>query len=178
MKIKETKKNGITRIHFDPYKDERGYLKKIYRRQIYDNILPNIDEIYISKSNKGVVRGLHFQSGATGQEKLIYCISGSIIDIAVNISKNNVANGINVETLRGGGDIALLIPRNFAHGIIALEDNTIFMNISPQSYQPGNECGIRWDSLGIDFGIENPIVSKKDQEWPTLEEYIQRLKKK
>lgn len=154
----------------------RGELLKLYRRDIFENLVPNIEEIYITTSAKGVVRGMHYQLGKKAQDKFVYCVTGRMLDISIDLRPGGNFGKVNVEELVGGCNTALVIPGNFAHGVIILEDNTSFMSISPQPYSPGDERGVRWDTLGIDFGISEFIVSEKDKSWPSLANVIKNFK--
>ncbi len=175
MKSSVTDLGGIKRIGFTPFVDFRGDLLKIYRRQIFQDLLPDIEEIYISRSDKGVIRGMHYQLGIKAQDKLIYCISGRMLDVSIDLRLDGNLGRVHVEEMVGGGKSALMIPGAFAHGVIVLDNNTTFLSITPQAYLPGEERGIRWDTLGVDFGLQRPIVTEKDQSWPSLQEIIQQL---
>ncbi|MCK7499244.1 MAG: dTDP-4-dehydrorhamnose 3,5-epimerase family protein [Comamonadaceae bacterium] len=167
---------GIKRIGFTPFVDFRGDLLKLYRREIFQELLPKVEEIYLSRSDKNVIRGMHYQLGGKAQDKLVYCISDRMLDISIDLRPDGDLGHVHVEELVGGGSSALLIPGSFAHGVIVLEDHTTFISMSPQPYSPGDERGVRWDTLGVDFGISHPVVTEKDQAWPTLEEVTQQLR--
>lgn len=168
--------DGIKRINFTPFVDFRGELLKIYRREIFQDLIPNVEEIYLSCSDKGVIRGMHYQLGSKAQEKFVYCITGRMLDVSIDLRPSGNLGHVHVEELAGGGKTALMIPGTFAHGVIALEDHTTFLNMSPQPYSPGDERGVRWDSLGVDFGLSHPIVTEKDQSWPSLRDVIQQIR--
>jgi len=174
LKSSVTDLGGIRRIGFTPFVDFRGDLLKIYRRQIFQDLLPNIEEMYLSRSDKGVIRGMHYQLGVKAQDKLVYCITGRMLDVSIDLRPDGNLGRVHVEEMVGGGKSALMIPGAFAHGVIVLEDNTTFLSMTPQPYSPGDERGIRWDTLGVDFGLERPIVTEKDQSWPSLQEIIQQ----
>lgn len=174
MRSSVTDLGGIKRIDFTPFVDFRGDLLKIYRRQIFQDILPNIEEIYLSQSDKGVIRGMHYQLGGKAQDKLVYCITGRMLDVSIDLRPDGSLGSVHVEEMVGGGKSALMIPGAFAHGVIVLEDNTNFLSMTPQPYSPGDERGVRWDTLGVDFGLDRPIVTEKDQSWPSLHVVIQQ----
>ena len=165
---------GVKRINFTPFVDFRGDLLKIYRRQIFQDLLPNIEEMYLSRSDKGVIRGMHYQLGNKAQDKLVYCITGRMLDVCIDLRPDGNLGRVHVEEMVGNGKSALMIPGAFAHGVIVLDDNTTFLSMTPQAYSPGDERGIRWNTLGVDFGLERPIVTEKDQSWPSLQEIIQQ----
>ena len=175
MKSSVTDLGGIKRIGFTPFVDFRGDLLKIYRRQIFQDFFPNIEEMYLSRSDKDVIRGMHYQLGDKAQDKMVYCITGRMLDISIDLRPDGNLGNVHVEEMVGGGTSALMIPGAFAHGVIILENNTTFLSMTPQPYSPGDERGIRWDTLGVDFGLEHPIVTEKDKSWPSLQEIIQQV---
>jgi len=168
MKTSVVDYSGVRKIEFTPFDDLRGNLLKLYRREIFFDLMPNIEEIYLSQSKKSVVRGLHYQLGEKAQDKFVYCITGRMLDISVDLRPGKDFGKIHVEEMVGGNDCAIFIPGAFAHGVVILEDQTNFISISPQPYSPGDERGIRWDTLGIDFGISEPNITAKDLAWPSL----------
>lgn len=167
---------GIKKISFTPYVDFRGDLLKLYRREVWQDLMPNIEEIYLSRSDRGVVRGMHYQLGGKAQDKLVYCISGRMLDISIDLRPDGQPGHVHVEELCGQDNTAVLIPGAFAHGVIVLDDHTTFMSISPKPYSPGDERGVRWDTLGVDFRISNPVVTEKDKSWPSLSDVINQMK--
>jgi dTDP-4-dehydrorhamnose 3,5-epimerase len=177
VKSSVTDLGGPKRIGFTPFVDFRGDLLKIYRREIFQDLLPDVEEIYLSRSDKGVVRGMHYQLGGKAQDKLVYCITGRMLDVSIDLRPDGKLGHVHVEEMVGGGKSALLIPGAFAHGVIVLEDHTSFISMSPQPYSPGDERGVRWDTLGVDFAIAHPVVTEKDQSWPSLQDVINQIGK-
>lgn len=175
MKTSMIDLGGLKKIGFTPFADFRGDLLKLYRREIFQDILPNIEEMYLSRSEKGAVRGMHYQLGGKAQDKVVYCISGHILDVSIDLRPHGNLGYVHVEEMVGGGKSALMIPGGFAHGVIALEDDTTFLSMTPQPYSPGDERGIRWDSLGVNFGIASAKVTAKDLAWPSLSEVIEQM---
>jgi dTDP-4-dehydrorhamnose 3,5-epimerase len=120
-----------------------------------------------SCSHKGVLRGLHFQNPPHAQGKLVRVVKGRVLDVAVDIRKNSSTYGqyISVE-LSALNHEMLWIPEGFAHGFLSLDDDTIFQYKCTNNYNKESEGGLLWDdeSLNINWGIENPIVSEKDME--------------
>jgi dTDP-4-dehydrorhamnose 3,5-epimerase len=127
-----------------------------------------------SFSKKGVVRGLHFQTGRHAQGKLVRVISGKVMDIAVDIRPESPTFGkYELFDLDAESGKMVYIPEGFAHGFVALEDS-IFHYKCTGNYYKEAEAGIRWSDpfLNIPWGVDNPIVSTKDQVLPTFQEYI------
>ena len=124
-------------------------------------------------SVKGTIRGLHFQKGEHCQAKLVRCSKGAVIDVAVDIRKGSptykkwVAVELSAENKK-----QLLIPRGFAHGFLTLTDEVEFMYKADNLYNVESEGSIRWNdpTINVDWGIENPIVSDKDEVAPLFDD--------
>ncbi len=166
---------GLRRIVYEPFRDFRGEILKLYRGAIMEGVLPHIEEIYLSSSRKNVVRGLHFQRGAKGQDKFVYCVAGRMLDLSVDLRLDGDFGRVHVQELVGGGDSALFVPASFAHGVVIIDEGTSFLNMSPQRYVPSEERGVRWDSLGLDLPPIAPIITEKDKAWPTLAEVLAEM---
>lgn len=173
MEIVNTPFSGLVEIRARKFTDERGWFREFFKVQPGSGIiLPDFIQDNLSFSKKGVVRGLHFQLAPHAQTKLVSVISGKVLDVVVDIRANSSTFGkAYTLVLSGEEQNALLIPEGFAHGFAALEDSYFFYKVS-SLYEPKSEGGIRWNDadLSIDWQIDNPIVSKKDQELPSLSE--------
>ena len=129
-----------------------------------------------SSSKKGVLRGLHFQRPPHAQAKLVRVGQGHALDVAVDLRKDSPTYGQHqlVELSAGRGNL-LYIPAGFAHGFMALEDNTTFLYKCSDYYAPATEGGLRWDDadLNINWGTEvQPLVSGKDEELPAFKDFV------
>lgn len=150
------------------FKDERGCFLEGFSKEKYENILGvSFLQDNISLSKKYVLRGLHFQSPPMDQAKLVSVLSGSVLDVAVDIRSGSTTYGkyIMVE-LDSKHFHQFFIPSGFAHGFIALEEDTIFSYKCSQYYSKSNEGTLRWDDsdLAIDWPKNIPfILSPKDQ---------------
>lgn len=124
-----------------------------------------------SCSDLGVVRGLHFQKPPFAQSKLVRVAAGRALDVVVDIRRNSSSYGrhllLELDSERFN---MLYVPAGFAHGFTALEDNTLFLYKCTNYYAPESEGGLLWNdpALGIDWGVQNPTISAKDQVLPTL----------
>ena len=122
-----------------------------------------------SKSGKGVLRGLHFQHPPYAQGKLVRVVKGSVLDVAVDIRKKSPTYG-KWESVKITEENKLMVwvPEGFAHGFLVLEDDTIFQYKCTGYYNAGSEDSILWndDQLGIDWGIQEPALSEKDEQAP------------
>ncbi len=124
-------------------------------------------------ATKGTLRGLHFQKGDAAQAKLVRCAKGAVLDVAVDMREGSptykkwVAVELSAENHR-----QLLIPRGFLHGFVTLTDDVEFLYKADNLYSAENDRNILWNDpeIGVEWGIENPIVSDKDAKAPTLAE--------
>jgi len=119
-----------------------------------------------SKSNKGVLRGLHFQRPPFAQGKLVRVVKGSVMDVAVDIRKDSPTYGKwESRILSEDNKEMFWIPEGFAHGFVTLEDNTVFTYKCTNVYNKESEGSIRWNDPDIDinWNIDNPTLSEKDR---------------
>lgn len=175
MQITKTKIPGLLIIKPDLYIDKRGYFFESYNKQkfIENGIEVNYVQDNESRSQKGVLRGLHFQNPPFSQGKLVRVIKGSVLDVAVDIRKGSPTYGqwdsvILTETNK----LMYWLPEGMAHGFLTLEDDTIFFYKCTNPYHKESEASIRWNDpeLNIDWGIKNPILSEKDKITPFLKD--------
>ena len=152
------------------HKDNRGIFIETYKKSIFEKngILGEYNQENYSKSKKGVLRGLHFQKYPFEQAKIIRCISGKILDVAVDIRKNSKTFGkyIKVE-LSAKNKKMLYIPKGFAHGFVVLSKTAEVVYKTQGEYNPNSESGIIWNDndIGINWGINfEPILSEKDKQ--------------
>ena len=176
MTILETPIKDLIILEPRVFADSRGYFFESFRQSVFQDL--GIDIQFIqdneSKSDKGVVRGLHLQAPPHGQAKLLRVVKGAIYDVAVDVRKNSPTYGqhfgieLNEENKR-----YLFIPEGFAHGFSCLEDNTIVQYKCSNYYHKNSEMGIQWNdpALKINWGVDSPIISAKDLEHPTLAEF-------
>ena len=169
MEIEEKEIKGLIEIFPKVFGDQRGFFLETFNASRYNDILRNIQFVQdnFSSSNKGVLRGLHFQNPPYSQGKLVQVIAGSALDVAVDLRRNSETYGQHVKVLLSSEKRnQFWIPEGFAHGFIALEDNTIFSYKCTNYYNPQSEVTILWNdrNLKIDWQIDNPIISPKDKE--------------
>ena len=151
------------------YLDRRGYFIELFNNlRFNDNFLDNIsfEQDNFSCSNKNVLRGLHFQSPPYSQGKLIQVLQGRILDVIVDIRKASKTYGEHIKfELSAENHKQLWIPPGFAHGFLTLEDKTLFSYKCTNYYSKEHEMDLLWNDVDLDihWGIENPIISEKDQ---------------
>jgi len=177
MELIPTSIPDVKIIKPDVFGDDRGYffesfhVDKFAAFGITDPFLQDNE----SRSQKNVLRGLHFQLPPFAQGKLIRVIRGAVLDIAVDIRRNSPTFGkwVSME-LTGENKWICWIPAGFAHGFVTLEDDTIFTYKCSAMYNKASEGSIRWNDpdLNIDWGITNPLLSEKDKVAPLLRDAI------
>ena len=154
--------------------DERGYFKETFRRHLFDEqgIYEDFVQDNCSMSKKGAVRGLHYQIERP-QAKIVMVAKGRVLDVAVDIRKSSPTFGQYVSMeLSDSNHNMLYVPTGFAHGFAVLSDEAVFLYKTSDYYHPEGERGIKWNDtdIGIDWKFEDPIISEKDQNWPSLDE--------
>lgn len=173
-KIIKTKVDGCIELIASVFEDVRGETTKTYHSEEFNrlDIQDVFNEDLMVTSKKGVLRGLHFQCNPFSQAKLIYCVRGSILDVAVDIRKNSSTYGQYVEFLIDSKKHNLAyIPVGFAHGYQVLEEDTTVIYKMSSIYSPEHEGGISWDSIGINWPLEKPIISDKDKLLPKFKDF-------
>ncbi len=176
MNFTKTNIDGCFIITVDSFVDSRGFFTVQYNKDIFNkNLGYDIDFIQdnISYSHKGTIRGLHFQKGEYAQSKLVTCIKGHVLDVAVDIRKDSPTYGNVVEVdLMFGLNKHLFVPKGCAHGFSVLSDDAIFQYKVDNLYNKDSESGIIYNdpTLNINWGVEtiDLMISSKDLELPTF----------
>ena len=177
FKIEKTDFEGVYIIEPTVHSDKKGYFVKTYDDEEFK--AKGLDLTFVqddqSCSAKGVLRGLHFQKEHP-QGKLVRVVRGKVFDVGVDLRKNSKTYGkwIGI-VLSDENKKQLFLPKGFAHGLLALEDNSIFVYKVDELYYPGDEGGLRFDDA--DIGIEWPmdeideiIMTDKDKSWKSFKE--------
>lgn len=176
----ETEIAGLMIIEPHVYPDERGIYQKNFEKTVFaqHGITCEFTESSDIYSKKGALRGLHYQT-IESQAKLIHVIHGALFDVALDLRIDSSSFGkFRTEILDEKSKKVMFIPEGFAHGFMALTDDTIFSYQCSGRYIPEACGGIRWNDpfLAIpwpqkEYGIENVIATEKDMNWPTFEQY-------
>jgi dTDP-4-dehydrorhamnose 3,5-epimerase len=176
MEIIKTPLEGLLIIKPDVFEDERGYFFESFNYGKFHDL--GLDLRFLqdneSKSKKGVLRGLHFQSPPYAQGKLVRVMRGSVLDVAVDIRRNSPTYGKwESITLSGLNKWMYWIPEGFAHGFVTLEDDTIFFYKCTNVYNKAAEGSILWNDpdLKINWDINNPVISDKDRLSPVFRNF-------
>ncbi len=178
MEFQKTTLKDAYLIKTKVFQDERGFFLESYSKKEFENagIMANfVQDNHSMSVSKGVLRGLHFQLPPHTQAKFVRVVKGSVYDVIVDLRKDSPTfgkwEGFN---LSAENFLMLYVPRGFAHAFCTLKDNTEFLYKTDNFYAPQSDSGIIWNdpSLKIDWPIENPILSEKDQKLQTFEELI------
>jgi dTDP-4-dehydrorhamnose 3,5-epimerase len=167
MEVIESKLKGVMVIKPRVFEDARGYFFESYNRRLFEQAGMKLDFVQDNQSlsQKGVLRGLHFQNPPFAQGKLVRVITGAVFDVAVDIRKDSPTYGqwFGME-LNEQNKWMMYIPEGFAHGFATLEDNTVFSYKCTNFYDKASEDCILWNDheLGIDWRIGEPMLSEKD----------------
>ncbi len=179
MNLIKTKLDGLVVLKPTVFKDNRGYFMESYNQKNINKLLGNVNFIQDneSESSRGVLRGLHFQKPPYTQAKLVRCLKGGVLDVALDLRKDSKTYGIfETISLTEENKKQLFIPKGFAHGFIVLSKSAILSYKVDNYYNPESESGIIWNDpdLNIDWKINKNeiIVSEKDKNLPTFNEII------
>ena len=176
MKIIDTKLRGVKIVEPVAYGDNRGWFMETYNEGVFhkNNLYYNfVQDNQSFSAQKGILRGLHFQNNPCAQAKLVRCTQGAILDVAVDIRKGSdtylqyVAVELSAENKK-----QLLIPRGFAHGFATLTDNVMVQYKVDNLYSKEHDRGIQYcdPSIGVEWGLKDPILSVKDTTSPMLKD--------
>lgn len=176
MKITKTKLDGVVILEPAIFGDNRGFFMESWNKKTMEEAGFYYDFVQDNHSKstvKGTLRGIHFQKGDKAQAKLVRCVRGAVLDVAVDLNKTSptfkqwVAVELSEENKK-----QLLIPRGFGHGFVTLTDDVEFLYKADNYYAPEADAGIRWNDpdIAVEWGIENPILSEKDKYNPFLKD--------
>ena len=174
MEVIKTAIDGVLIIEPKVFGDKRGYFFESFSQREFDE---KVALILGHTINFGVMRGLHFQRPPFTQSKLVRCVKGAVLDVAVDIRKGSPTYGQHVAVeLTEDNHRQFFIPRGFAHGFAVLSETAVFQYKCDEFYHPEADGGISIidDSLGIDWKIptENAILSEKDTKHALLKDFI------
>ena len=174
MKVVKTRLPGVLVIEPSLFGDERGFFKETYQAERYREAgidLPFVQDNH-SRSQRGVLRGLHLQK-TRPQGKLVSCSAGAVYDVAVDVNPASETFGVYVGIeLSDANHRQLWIPPGYAHGFCALSDFADFQYKCTDLYVPKDEGGLIWNDpeVAIEWPIESPALSEKDLKLPTLDQ--------
>jgi dTDP-4-dehydrorhamnose 3,5-epimerase len=175
----ETKLDGLVLVEPQVHGDERGFFVETYSKDAWADLGVDVEFVQHnhSRSSKGTLRGLHFQL-SPGQAKLLRCARGAILDVVVDLRKDSPTYGQwDGHVLDDEKHHQLFVPIGFAHGFVVLSDVADVAYLVSSVYDPATEAGIAWDDpdIGVDWRVEEPLLSGRDQTAPKLAEIADSL---
>ncbi len=174
MKLIKTRLDGVYIVEPEVFGDERGWFMETYSRIK----TPEIDCDFVQDNQsyskgKGILRGIHFQNGEHAQAKLVRCVRGAVLDVAIDLRKesNTYKEWIAVE-LSEENKKQFFIPRGFGHGFLTLTDDVEFVYKTDNYYNHESDRSILWcdPDINVNWNVENPIISEKDAKAPLLKD--------
>ena len=176
MEIRKINIEGPLVLQPKVFFDERGYFFESFNQDFFSahGLPAHFKQDNQSLSQKGAVRGLHFQAPPYAQGKLVRVIKGAVYDVIVDIRKNSPTYGQSYGIELSGENFTMFwIPEGFAHGFSTLQNDTIFSYKCTNVYHKQSEGGVLWNDpqLNINWQVENPLLSQKDMENPTFSDF-------
>lgn len=155
-------------------RDSRGLFVKVYQKEPFEERglnFPLVEEYY-SLSRQNVLRGMHFQTPPFAYQKLVYCSLGAIVDVMLDLRQGSSTYGrvFSVE-LSAENARAIYLPEGIAHGFLVASKEAIVNYQVSSPYSAHHDHGVRWDSIGFDWNCENPILSERDLEFPSFQDF-------
>lgn len=172
--FKETKIPGVYIIELFRAGDDRGkFVKTFHKESLEEHGLDgDFRESFYSVSQKGVIRGMHFQLPPHDHQKLVYCNRGRLNDVLLDIRRGSPAYGESVSIeLSGNNHRAVYVPRGIAHGFEVLENDTMMTYLTGTEHAPEHDAGIRYDSFGRSWSEPDPVLSPRDLQFPALPDF-------
>lgn len=175
MIFKTTDLEGAFIVELEPFQDDRGLFARTFCKEEFEKIGQKIEFVQINHSrntNKGTLRGMHYQKAPHTEAKLVRCISGAVIDVIVDIRKNSPTYLKHVSVELSAQNMRMIfIPEGFAHGFQTLEDQTELIYHHTAFYSPHAEAGLRFDDpkLNITWPLTPSTMSKKDAAYPLID---------
>lgn len=174
MEVEDTFIEGLKILHLKKFADARGSFLKVFNFDLFqqNGLNTQFKENYFSVSKKGVIRGMHFQLPNFEHDKLVYLNCGKILDVVIDIRKESKTYGnyFSIE-ITEDKPVAVYIPIGCAHGFLSLEENSMVSYLQTTVYNASCDGGIRFDSFGMDWNIEKPILSDRDFSFSTFADF-------
>jgi dTDP-4-dehydrorhamnose 3,5-epimerase len=172
--IHNTSIPGCLEIFPQIFEDERGLFTKTFHQETFEisNLDTHFTEEYFSRSKKNVIRGMHFQLPPEECTKIVYCVAGEVVDVVLDLRVGSPTYGKH-EIFNLNDQLAniLYIPIGLAHGFWTKSETAIVMYKVSKSYSPACDAGIRWDSVEIPWPTKIPILSKRDREFTSFDDF-------
>ncbi len=174
FEIEESPLAGVKRVTPRTARDARGAFTKVFHEDLFAKagLRTDFRESYYSTSRKNVLRGMHFQTPPHDHDKIVYCLSGAVLDVVVDLRRASPTFGQHTAfSLDGASPAGVYIPTGCAHGFLTLTDEALLLYSVTSVYAPNNDTGVRWDTIGFDWPCEAPLISDRDLSFPALADF-------
>jgi len=174
MKVHQTSLVGLLKLEPFVAPDHRGSFIKTFQQNEFATagLETNFTDEYVSVSRPGVLRGMHFQVPPHAQTKLVCCVAGKVLDAVVDLRRKSPTFGQHAKfELSLSQPEILYVPAGFAHGFCVLEGPAVMLYKVSMPYAPSYDRGIRWDTIGLSWPLEQPLLSPRDREFPAMPEF-------
>ncbi|MDP4184154.1 MAG: dTDP-4-dehydrorhamnose 3,5-epimerase family protein [Bacteroidota bacterium] len=174
MEVENRVPEGVKIIRYPKFKDLRGSFIKVFNSEFFTDhgLVAHFKESYFSVSDKNVIRGMHFQSPPAETTKLVVLIRGMILDVILDLRKNSSTFGQYLKVcINEDEPAAVYIPVGCAHGFRSLEEDSIVLYLQSQVYSPECDSGIRYDSFGVDWETDRPVLSERDRAFVSFRDF-------
>ena len=174
MEIIATELAGVHVIRPCIFEDARGSFVKTYHAEILREagLAFQPREEFFSVSRRNVIRGLHVLMPPHTQTRLVYCVSGKVLDVVVDLRKASSTFGrVLTRELSATNREMLFIPEGFAHGFLTLEEASAMVYLASPVHSPPHDAGIAWDSIDFRWPVKEPVLSDRDRKFPALRDF-------
>lgn len=174
MKLIKELLSGCFLLQPNRFEDQRGCFVKTYHQGLLAALGVNLEirEEFFSISHKNVLRGMHFQLPPHAHDKLVYCTRGAVLDVLLELRRGEGYGRVASAQLSGENGQLIFIPKGIAHGFVALTDQALMLYKTSTVHAPESDSGIRWDSFGFDWDVDQPIISTRDEKHATFSDFV------
>lgn len=165
FEVVPTELSGLVVIKPRIFADARGSFVKTFHDGLFRKLGLAFEpkEEFFSVSAKNVVRGMHFQVPPAAHDKLVYCVTGRVLDVVLDLRKSSPTFGRAIaRELSAANREMFFIPVGFAHGFLSLEEGSVMVYKTNYVYAPEHDTGVRWDSFGFNWPVPSPVISERD----------------
>ena len=175
LKLLESNIDGLNFFDINKISDNRGFLSKIFYNYPFESKISKlkIKETYLSYSKKNVLRGMHLQKKPKDNYKIITCIKGLINDVCIDLRPKS-KTFLNIFNLKVDSSKVIVIPPGVAHGFYCIKNSLVLYHSNILYYENYNQS-IKWNSIKYNWDIKNPVISEKDLNAVSLNEYLKKL---
>jgi len=174
MHVQQTPIAGCIQIMPKRLHDARGSFVKVFHADTFaaNGLETHFQEEFVSTSGHGVLRGMHFQVPPADHAKLVTCLAGRVLDVALDLRRDSSTYGQHFRIeLDASEPSSVYLAPGLAHGFLTLSDQAMVSYLVSTVHSPEHDAGVRWDSFGCPWPVRSPLLSERDAAHPTLEKF-------